>query len=262
MSCAWEASLGPVSVAQAPSVSPGFLGRTCFPSSELGLLDASVVVISPMEGAGALWSCSDTWKRTEPVKTRSGCMPDGWNTARLSALNVCVSSDSCFLPLWDCSDCPPELLQLGKMLSWPKPGDQHPVNTSFMGEKEARGELSWTKYIPHNRNSSVIQRWSLLSLVRGSLQHERDFQQSVVILKLRQHLQQEDNGSVHMRCKTSRAINLIYWNTPDALQEGEKKRSRIWSWVWLRQTTNKTMFSANWTRHSQTCCCAQIGHRG
>ena len=87
----------------------------------------------------------------------------------------------------------------------------------------------------HGRNniiqitkSGIIQRGSLLSLVRGSLQHERDFHQSVVILKLRQHLQQEDNGSVHMRCKTSRSVNLIYWNTPDALKgtRREKKRSR------------------------------------
>lgn len=112
------------------------------------------------------------------------------------------------------------------MLSWPKPGDQHPVNTSFMEEKEARGELSWNKYITQNRNSSMIQHGSLLSLVRGSLQHERDFHQSVVILELRQHLQQEDNGSVHMRCETSRAINLIYWNTPDALKEARRKTER------------------------------------
>lgn len=62
---------------------------------------------------------------------------------------------------------------------------------------------------------------SLLSLVRGSLEHERDFDQCVVVLQLRQHLQQEDDGSVHMRCKTARAINLIHWNMPDALkQEG------------------------------------------
>lgn len=100
-----------------------------------------------------------------------------------------------------------------------------------MEEKDTRGEMSWNKYITHTSNSSIIRSQSLLSLVRGSLQHERGFQQSVVILKLRQHLQQEDNGSVHMRCKTSWAINLIYWNTPDAL-EGKKKEAKsrvIWT---------------------------------
>lgn len=95
-----------------------------------------------------------------------------------------------------------------------------------MEEKEKRGEMSWNKYIIHYRNSSIIQSWSLLSLVRGSLQHERDFQQSIVILKLRQHLQQEDNGSVHMRCKTSWAINLIYWNTPDALEGARREKKK------------------------------------
>lgn len=88
--------------------------------------------------------------------------------------------------------------------------------------RKKRGEKSWNKYIRRNRNSSIVQHQSLLSLVRGSLQHERDFQQSVVILELRQHLQQENNGSVHMRCKTSWAINLIYWNTPDALEKEEE----------------------------------------
>lgn len=63
----------------------------------------------------------------------------------------------------------------------------------------------------------------LLSLIRGPLQHERNFEQSIVILKLIQHLQQEDNGSVHMRCKTSRAIYFIYWNTPDALSVERRK---------------------------------------
>lgn len=66
---------------------------------------------------------------------------------------------------------------------------------------------------------------ALLSLVRGSLQHERDLHQSIVIFKLRQHLQQEDNGSVHMRSETSRAINLIHRNTPDALK-GDRERKK------------------------------------
>lgn len=77
--------------------------------------------------------------------------------------------------------------------------------------------------------TSSHRTWCLLSLVRGSLQHKRDFQQSIVILELRQHLQQEDNGSVHMRCKTTRAINLIYWNTPDALDKTRRKQRKMHS---------------------------------
>lgn len=60
----------------------------------------------------------------------------------------------------------------------------------------------------------------LLSLVRGSLQHKGDFQQSVVIFELIQNLQQEDDGAVHMRRKTARTVDLVYWNTPDALDGG------------------------------------------
>lgn len=60
----------------------------------------------------------------------------------------------------------------------------------------------------------------LLSLVGCSLQHEGDFEQRVVVLELRQHLQQEDDGSVHMRGEASRTVDLIHRNSPDALRSG------------------------------------------
>lgn len=63
-------------------------------------------------------------------------------------------------------------------------------------------------------------RACLLSLVGCSLQHERDFEQRVVVLELRQHLQQEDDGSVHMRSEASRTVDLIHRNSPDALRSG------------------------------------------
>jgi len=174
---------------------------------------------SPPWRAQALCEAAQTPETEQNLsKHEEGACQTSKNAERLSALCVCAVICAS-LPLWDCSDCPPGLLQLGKMLSWPKPGDQHPVNTSFMEEKEARGEMLWNKYIIHDRSRSIIWSGSLLSLVRGSLQHEGHFHQSIVILKLKQHLQQEDNGSVHMRCKTPGAINLIYWNTPDALKE-------------------------------------------
>lgn len=86
--------------------------------------------------------------------------------------------------------------------------------------------MSWNKRRTYNRNGGVTPWRSLLSLVGGSLQHERDFEQSVVVLELRQHLQQQDDGPVHMRRKASRAIDLIHRDTPDALRRG-----RTWSLV-------------------------------
>lgn len=38
-----------------------------------------------------------------------------------------------------------------------------------------------------------------------------------MILEVRQHLQQEDDGSVHMRRKAPRAVNLVDWDSPDSL---------------------------------------------
>lgn len=64
----------------------------------------------------------------------------------MSVVQACSS-----LLLQDCSGCPPELLQLGRTLSWPEPGDQHPVNTSFMKEEERCNEAN----IINNRNRVI-----------------------------------------------------------------------------------------------------------
>lgn len=47
-----------------------------------------------------------------------------------------------------------------------------------------------------------------------------------MVLELRQHLQQEDDGSVHMRGEASRSVNLIHRNSPDALRSGEEEEKR------------------------------------
>lgn len=184
-------------------------------------------------------------------------MPDVQNAERLSALSVCVCSDLCFLT-------PVRLFRLS--------------SRTFTVRKNALLAKTWRstsrKYFLHGRERSkrreVMEQIhnreeksqyqtsvSLLSLVRGSLQHERDFHQSIVILELRQHLQQEDNGSVHMRCKTSWAINLIYWNTPDALKKMRREKKKK---LELSLTGLKTKYyvfpqtaSETWHKHTRGC---------
>lgn len=94
---AWEASLGSESKAQAPSESPGFLGSAYLLSSELGLLDVSVVVISPIEITGALWCCSVSWNRNKiyPVKKIKWTHPK--HIQQQSALN-CMYWVNCSSP--------------------------------------------------------------------------------------------------------------------------------------------------------------------
>lgn len=170
---------------------------------------------------------------------------------------MCVCSDLCFLT-------PVRLFRLSSRTftvrknallakTWRSTSRKYFLHGGERSEKRCHGRNN----IIQITKSGIIQRRSLLSLVRGSLQHEGDFHQSVVILKLRQHLQQEDNGSVHMRCKTSRAVNLIYWNTPDALKGRgeEKKRSRRVEFDCTATIKKKTLCfqpSASGTWHRRT----------
>lgn len=184
---------------------------------------------SPPWRAQALLEAAPTPERDQSLSKHEVGACQRSKTPSVSELFVCVCSDLCFLT-------PVRLFRLSSRTftvrknallakTWRSTSRKYFLHGGERSEKRCHGRNN----IIQITKSGIIQRRSLLSLVRGSLQHEGDFHQSVVILKLRQHLQQEDNGSVHMRCKTSRAVNLIYWNTPDALKgtrRGEKEKQK------------------------------------
>lgn len=50
-----------------------------------------------------------------------------------------------------------------------------------------------------------------------------------------------------MRCKASRAINLIYWNAPDALDTERKIKSNVEFSLIQVEHTSETQVKQGWT---------------